>query len=323
MFPDTVNVLDQEISDRYAAYHGDSCEVMRGLPDNSIHFSIYSPPFSDLFSYSASERDLGNSKGDKEFLFHFRYIVRELYRVLMPGRLMAVHCMPLGIMKYKDGYVGVKDFPGQLIRIFERAGFIMHQPNITIWKDPVLERARSNINRLLHSQIIADKAKCGVGTPDYLVVMRKPGENTEKIERCFQRYIGQLPDPHDRYTDDYDNHNPYSIAVWQRYASPVWYDIDQSKTLNSQGSQEIDRERHICPLQLDVIRRAVEIWTNPGDVVLSPFGGIGSEGVVSLQEGRRAILIELKASYYRQMVANLQDADQIEASPNFLHLVEN
>jgi hypothetical protein len=230
--------------------------------------------------------------------------------------------MPLGIMKYKDGYVGMKDFPGQLIRIFERAGFIMHQPSVTIWKDPVVERARTNSNRLLHSQIIADKAKCGVGTPDYLVVMRKPGENTQKIEKCFQNYVGEMPNPREPYTNDYDNHNPYSIAVWQRYASPVWFDIKQTRTLNAEGAKEIDGERHICPLQLDVIRRSLHIWTNPGDIVLSPFGGIGSEGVVALQEGRRAILCELKDSYYRQMVRNLRDADQIEAAPNFFHLVE-
>jgi len=322
MFPDNVNVLDQMISERFAAYHGDSVEVMRGLPSDSIGFSIYSPPFADLFTYSASERDIGNSKGETEFMFHFRYIVRELYRVLMPGRLMAVHCMPLAYMKYRDGYVGIKDFPGKLIRIFERAGFIMHQPMITIWRDPVIERARSNVNRLLHSQIIADKAKCGVGTPDYLVVMRKPGENTQPIERCFQRYVGEMPEPNQPYTDDHDPYNRYSIEVWQRYASPVWFDIDRSDTLNDQGTQEIEKEKHICPLQLGVIRRALHIWTNPGDTVLSPFGGIGSEGYVSLQEGRKAILIELKRSYYAQMVRNLQDADQVEASPNFLHLVE-
>lgn len=322
MFPDNVNVLDQHISDRFAAYHGDSVEVLRGLPDDSIGFSIYSPPFADLFTYSASERDLGNSKGDMEFMFHFRYIVRELYRVLMPGRLMAVHCMPLGYMKYKDGYVGMKDFPGKLIRIFERAGFIMHQPNITIKKDPVVERARTNLNRLLHSQIIADKAKCGVGTPDYLIVMRKPGENTQPIERCFQSYVGERPNPHEQYTDDYDNHNPYSIAVWQRYANSVWDDIRQGDTLNTNGAQEVEKEKHICPLQLGVIRRSLHIWTNPGDIVLDPFGGIGSTGHVALQEGRRAVLIELKQSYYRQMLTNLLNADQVEASPNFFHLVE-
>ena len=321
MFPDNVNVLDQHISDRFAAYHGDSCEVLRGLPDDSIHFSIYSPPFADLFTYSASERDLGNSHGDREFLFHFRYIVKELYRVLMPGRLMAVHCTDLGFMKYRDGYVGVKDFSGQLVRIFERVGFIMHQPRITIWKDPVVEQQRTHLNRLLHKQVVADKAKVGIGTPDYLLLMRKPGENTEKIAHCFDRYIGSDQEPQARYTDNDDTYNRYSIEVWQRYASPVWYDIDQGNTLNKRGSKEIEDEAHICPLQLDVIRRALHIWTNPGDVVLSPFGGIGSEGVVSLEEGRRAILIELKQSYYRQMLRNLQNADEVQAAPNFLHLV--
>lgn len=322
MFPEHVKVINQHISERFALYHGDSCEVMRGLPDNSIGFSIYSPPFADLFAYSARERDLGNSHGDREFLFHFRYIVRELYRVLMPGRLMAVHCTDLGYMKYKDGYVGVKDFSGQLVRIFERAGFIMHQPRITIWKDPVIEQQRTHLNRLLHKQIVADKAKCGIGTPDYLLVMRKPGENTEPISKCFDHWIGAGPEPSTHYTTDDDTYNRYSIEVWQRYASPVWMDIDQNDTLNKGGSKEIDDEAHICPLQLGVIRRALHIWTNPGDTVLSPFGGIGSEGVVSIQEGRKAVLIELKQSYYKQALRNLQDADKIEAMPNFLHLVE-
>lgn len=322
MFPVNVNVLDQHISDRFAAYHGDSVEVMRGLPDDSIDFSFDSPPFADLFTYSASERDLGNSKGEKEFLFHYRYIIREAFRVLKPGRLMGVHCTWLGYMKYKDGYVGVKDFPGMITRLCEHAGFILHQPPVILWKDPVIERARTNLNRLLHSQVIADKAKTGVGTPDCLVVVRKPGENTEPIGKCFQKYVGMMPEPNQPYTTDYDPYNRYSIEVWQRYASPVWFDIDWSNTLNTGGSQEAEREKHICPLSLDVTRRALQMWTNPGDIVLSKFGGIGSEGVVALQEGRRAVLIELKQSYYRQMLRNLQDADQVEASPNFFHLVE-
>lgn len=322
MFPDNVNVLDQHISDRFAAYHGDSCEVLRGLPDDSIHFSIYSPPFADLFTYSASERDLGNSHGDREFLFHFRYIVKELYRVLMPGRLMAVHCMDLSFQKYRDGYIATKDFSGQLIRIFQHAGFLMHQPRITIWKDPVIEQQRTKKLGLLHKQLVKDRAMSTIGTPEYLLLMRKPGENTERISGALDHYIGELPEPQALYTDRDDTFNRYSIEVWQRYASPVWFDIDRTNTLNKNGAKEIDDEAHICPLQLDVIRRALHIWTNPGDVVLSPFGGIGSEGVVSLEEGRRTILIELKQSYYRQMLRNLQNADELQAAPNFLHLAE-
>lgn len=322
MFPDSVNVIDQHVSDRFAAYHGDSCEVMRGLPDNSVGFSIYSPPFANLYTYSASERDLGNSREDGEFLFHFRYIVKELYRVLMPGRLMAVHCMDLSYQKYRDGYIGCKDFSGQLIRIFERAGFIMHQPRITIWKDPVVEQQRTKKLGLLHRQLVKDRSMSTIGTPDYLLLMRKPGVNTEPIGKCFDHYIGETPEPNALYTTDDDTYNRYSIEVWQRYASPVWFDIDRADTLSKYGAKEIDDEAHICPLQLGVIRRALHIWTNPGDIVLSPFGGIGSEGVVSLQEGRRAILIELKQSYYRQMLRNLQNADQVESAPNFLHLVE-
>jgi DNA modification methylase len=320
--PTGVNVLDQHISGKFAAYHGDSCEVLRGIPSDSIHFSIYSPPFSNLFSYSSSNRDLGNATDDRQFLFHFRYIVRELYRVLMPGRLMAVHCMDLSYKKYKDGYIATKDFSGALIRIFELAGFLMHQPRVVIRRDPVQEQQRTKKLGLLHKQIVKDRAMSTVGTPDYLLLLRKPGANTEPIDKAFNRYVGSLPEPTGIYTTENDTFNRYSIEVWQRYAETVWDDIDRGKTLKTRGTKEIDDEPHICPLQLDVIRRALHIWTNPGDVVLSPFGGIGSEGVVALEEGRRAILIELKKSYYRQMLANLQNAEQSAAQVTLLDLIE-
>lgn len=320
--PANVNVLDQHIADRFAIYHGDSCEVIRGIPDNSVHFSIYSPPFADLFTYSASDRDLGNASSDQQFMFHFRYIIRELYRVLMPGRLMAVHCMDLSYQKYRDGYIGCKDFSGQLLRLFQLAGFIMHQPRVTIWRDPVVEQQRTKALRLLHKQVVKDRSMSGVGTPDYLLLLRKPGQNTEPVGKAFNRYVGELPNPTGKYTTDDDTFNRYSIEVWQRYASPVWMDIDRGDTLNARGSKEIDDEPHICPLQLGVIRRALHIWTNQGDTVLSPFAGIGSEGVVSVEEDRRFIGIELKQSYFRQAVKNLANAAQIADRHNFFDMLD-
>lgn len=320
--PTSVNVLNQHISDRFAAYHGDSCDVMKGIPSDSIHFSIYSPPFADLFCYSASNRDLGNVTSDKQFMFHFRYIVKELYRVLMPGRLMAVHCTDLQYQKYKDGYIATKDFSGQLVRIFERCGFLMHQPRITIRRDPVQEQQRTKKLGLLHKQVVKDRAMSTVGTPDYLLLFRKPGENTVPINGAFDRYIGTLPEPTGVYTTPDDTYNRYSIEVWQRYAESVWDDIDRGDTLNVRGTKEIDHEPHICPLQLPVIRRALHIWTHPNETILTPFMGIGSEIYVALQEGRKGIGIELKQSYYNQAIRNLQDAERLISNPTLFDMLE-
>lgn len=285
-----MNVKNQVITDNYALYNGDSCEVLKDIPDNSIHFEIYSPPFASLYTYSNSDRDLGNCRTKSEFYEHFEFIVKELYRVLMPGRLMSVHCMNLPTSKERDGFIGISDFRGDLIRMFEKVGFIYHS-EVCIWKDPVIAMQRTKALGLLDKQLNKDSAMSRQGIPDYLVTMRKPGVNPEPITHTVETF---------------------PIKVWQKYASPIWTDINPSDTLQKESAREDKDEKHICPLQLTVIRRALNLWTNPNDIVLSPFGGIGSEPYQALKCGRRAVAIELKDSYYKQMVANCESVTQCE-----------
>ena len=292
MVIDNINVISQVVTDRYALYNGDSCEVLKGIPDNSIHYSIFSPPFASLYTYSNSERDLGNCRTTSEFYEQFMLIVSELYRVIMPGRLISFHCMDLPLSKERDGIIGIRDFRGELIKVFENAGFVLHS-QVCIWKDPVTAMQRTKAIGLLHKQIKKDSCMSRQGIPDYLVTMRKPGENPEPVTH---------------------KNETFPVAVWQRYASPVWMDINPSDTLQASSAREEKDERHICPLQLGVIRRALNLWTNPNDIVLTPFLGIGSEAVVSIEMGRRAIGCELKTSYYNQAVANcagVTEFDQI------------
>ena len=277
-----MNVKNQYVDERMALYHGDSCEVLTEIPSDSIHFEIYSPPFASLYTYSNSERDLGNSKNKHEFYEHFEFIVKELYRVLMPGRLMAVHCMNLPTSKSRDGFIGIDDFRGDLIRLYEKAGFIYHS-EVCIWKDPVIAMQRTKALGLLHKQIKKDSAMCRQGIPDYLVVMRKPGDNPEPVTHTNESF---------------------PVEIWQKYASPIWTDINPSDTLQYRSARDNEDEKHICPLQLTVIRRALNLWTNPDDVVLTPFMGIGSEVVTALENGRRAVGVELKDSYYNQAEKN-------------------
>jgi DNA modification methylase len=277
-----MNVKNQYVDERMALYHGDSCEVLTEIPSGSIHFEIYSPPFASLYTYSNSERDLGNSKNKHEFYEHFEFIVKELYRVLMPGRLMAVHCMNLPTSKSRDGFIGIDDFRGDLIRLYEKAGFIYHS-EVCIWKDPVIAMQRTKALGLLHKQIKKDSAMCRQGIPDYLVVMRKPGDNPEPVTHTNESF---------------------PVEIWQKYASPIWTDINPSDTLQYRSARDNEDEKHICPLQLTVIRRALNLWTNPDDVVLTPFMGIGSEVVTALENGRRAVGVELKDSYYKQAEKN-------------------
>lgn len=281
-----MDVLAQVIKNRYAIYNADSVELTRNIPDNSIHYTIFSPPFASLYTYSNSDRDMGNSKGDDEFYEHFKFLAKELYRVTMPGRLLSFHCMDLPLMKERDGVIGLKDFPSLIRQIFEDCGFIYHS-KVTIWKNPVTEMQRTKALGLLHKQIRKDSSMNRQGIPDYIVTMRKPGENTERI-----------------------SHTPeeFPVDVWQRYASPVWMDIRQSDTLQKKSARSDKDERHICPLQLEVIQRCVELWTNPNDIVYDPFSGIGSVPYVALTLGRRAIASELKESYYQQMVSNVDIA---------------
>ncbi len=317
-----MKVLDQAFGQGWAIYNGDSCEVLKGLPNNSLHFSIFSPPFVSLYTYSKSDRDLGNAKGKGEFYDHFEFIVNELHRVIMPGRLVSVHCMDIPAMKERDGYIGLFDFPGHLIGLFEKAGFIYHS-KVVIWKDPLVEATRTHALGLLHKQIVKDSAMCRNGLPDYLVTFRKPGDNPELIAHPegFDRFIGEeepaapkteatLKDSKKNRAISMAREDPvYSHHVWRRYASPVWMDINQSRTLNRKDARDEKDERHICPLQLDTIGRAIELWSNPGDLVLDPFDGIGSTGYQAVKMGRRHIGIELKRSYFEQAVLNLKLAE--------------
>ena len=279
------SVIKQYVDDKMALYNGDSAEVLKGIPNNSIHFQIYSPPFASLYVYSNSERDLGNCKTLSEFYHQFEYIVKELYRCLMPGRLMAVHCMNLPTTKGRDGFIGIQDFRGDLIKLFESVGFHYHS-EVCIWKDPVVQMQRTKALGLLHKQIKKDSSMSRQGLPEYLVIMRKPGDNPEPISHTNETF---------------------PVSEWQKYASPVWMDINPSDTLQSKSCREEKDEKHICPLQLSVIRRAIDLWSNPGETVLTPFMGIGSEAYVALERERKAIGIELKSSWFEQAVRNCKE----------------
>ena len=292
---------DAREGDGWRVILGDCVEELQKLPDASVHYSIFSPPFASLYTYSASDRDMGNAADQPEFFAHFDFAVKELSRVLMPGRLLSFHCMNLPTSKERDGWIGIKDFRGDLIRLFESHGFIFHS-EVVIWKDPLVAASRTHALGLAHKQIVKDAAMCRQGIPDYLVTMRRPGENPAPVAhapRGFERYIGEDDEPK-RERSASARENKYSHEVWQRYASPVWMDINPSDTLQRESAREQKDERHICPLQLQVIRRGIELWTNHGDTVLDPFGGIGSTGYVAIQEGRNSLSIELKRSYWEQ-----------------------
>lgn len=285
----------------WTAYLGDTVEVHRELKSESADYMVFSPPFSSLYTYSASNRDMGNSKNDDEFYMHYQYLIKEQYRILRPGRLLSFHCMLLPTTKTHDGYIGLKDFRGDMIRLYEKEGFIFHS-EVVIWKDPVTAMQRTKAIGLLHKQVVKDSAMSRQGVPDYLVTMRKPGVNSSPVSGEFDHYVG----------DEREGigNGRLSIDIWQRYASPVWMDINQSDTLQKASAREEKDERHIAPLQLQVIHRALQIWTNPGDVVISPFMGIGSEGYEAVKMGRVFIGMELKESYWKQAVLNLKQAEQ-------------
>ena len=275
---------------KFTAIHGDCVEEVAKLPDDSIDFSIFSPPFAELYVYSDDIRDMGNCKDYEEFFVHFQFLVKELARVIKSGRLVAVHCMDLPAMKGKDGYIGLKDFSGMLIQAFEKEGFIYHD-RITIWKSPVVEMTRTKSIGLLHKTIKKDSSLSRTGIPDYILVFRNAGDNL-------------VPITHQETNEKKENYLP--VNLWQKYAEPVWYDINYSDTLQYTSAREEKDEKHICPLQLETIRRCLHLWSNEGETVLSPFGGIGSEGYESLRLNRNYIGIELKESYYNQMQRNLK-----------------
>lgn len=304
------HVIGQSVTKEYALYHGDCVAVCRGIPDDSLHFSISSWPFCSLYSYTDALEDMSNIRTREEFFKGIDFMLSELARIMMPGRLVATHCMNLPLSIERDGVIGIYDFRGDIIRAYERHGFVFHS-EVVIWKDPLIAATRTHALGLAHKQIVQDSSMCRTGIPDYLIVMRKRGKNPEPVAhkpRGFERWIGpsdrepkaeKKPDP---------GRNKYSHEVWQRYASPVWFDIDPSDTLQRESAREYDDSRHICPLQLTVIRRAVELWSNPGDIVFSPFAGICSEGYVALEEGRRFVGAELKETYYNQGVRNMEAA---------------
>ena len=272
------------VTDKYMLFNADSCEILPKLPSESIHYSIFSSPFVALYSYTNSDRDLGNCRGSDEFFEHFSFIGKELYRVLKPGRLLSFHCMNLPLSKEKDGVIGLYDFRGDMIRFFQNMGFIYHS-EVCIYCDPVVQMQRTKALGLLHKQLKKDSAMSRQGLADYLVTMRKPGENPEPITHTNQTF---------------------PVSMWQRYADPVWMDIKRNDTLQYQSAREEKDERHICPTQLTVLQRGIELWSAPGETVLTPFLGIGSEAYMAVKMGRKAVGIELKESYFKQAVANVK-----------------
>lgn len=287
-----VRCLNAARGNGWDAIHGDCVDVVRQLPDHSIGFSVYSPPFSNIFVYSDSIADMGNSASDDEFQQHYGYLLDEMTRVTKPGRLSAVHCSDLPLSKWKDGVIGIKSFSEDIIRAHLDRGWILHS-RVTIWRDPVVEMTRTKALGLLYKQLIKDSTRSRQGMADYLLVFRSPGENSEPV--CHEKE--DLP-----------------VEQWQKWASPVWMDIRQTNTLNVKIAKDGADERHLCPLQLDLIERAIIMWSNKGDVVLSPFMGVGSEGFVSLKLGRKFIGVELKESYWKYACKHIDGSERESAS---------
>ncbi len=330
-----MNAVEQVVTDQYAIYQGDSCELIRAIPSESVHFGIHSPPFEGLYRFSNSDRDISNNEGGS-FWEHYSFLISELYRVTKPGRIHSVHCMQLPTSKTRHGFIGIRDFRGEIVRAYQDAGWIFHS-EVCIWKDPVVAQQRTKSLRLLHKQIKKDSCMSGQGLADYVVTFRKPGDNEEPVDGEFDKFIGAAPNPNDASWSDartshgidvsreaYDRHKqktinqgnkpwPFetwvSVMTWQRYASPVWMDIDQGRTLQYRSARTEADEAHISPLQLDVIERCIDLWSNPGDVVLTPFLGIGSEVYSAIEMGRKGIGFELKPSYFAQAVKNIASVD--------------
>jgi len=303
-----MDCVNKYIGNGCALYNGDSVELIKAFPDESMHFEIYSPPFSSLYTYSNSDRDLGNSKNDEQFFEHFHFLTTELFRILKPGRMMAVHCMNLPTSKERDGFIGIKDFRGELIREFQSVGFIYHA-EVCIWKNPVTAMQRTKALGLLHKQIKKDSCMSRMGIPDYVVIMRKPGDNPERVTHTNDTYP----------VSEWQN---VASPIWEYDHSPVWWDINQSDTLNVRMARDGRDERHICPLQLPVIERLVKLYTNPNDIVFTPFLGIGSEVYQSILMGRRGIGIELKKSYFDCAVENVKNAEIEASQPTLFDFME-
>lgn len=296
-----IKCFDSVVTDRYSLYNGDCIEVMSGLPDECVGMSVFSPPFADLYAYSDSPNDLGNCGSYDEFFEHFKFVSDQLFRIIQSGRIVAVHCIDIPAMKERDGYIGLKDFPGDIIRLFQKSGFIYHS-RTCIWKDPLTEATRTKALGLMHKQLCKDSTKSRCGLPDYLLAFRKPGDNALPVANPdgLTSYAG---DDHPGGDGIKASHN-----IWRAYASPVWMDIRQGLTLNKTAARDEKDQKHICPLQLDVIERAITLWSTKDDIVFTPFGGIGSEAYMALKMGRKAVLAELKEGYYRQAVKNCASA---------------
>lgn len=285
----------QAHGNNYSIYQGDCVQIIKQIPDNSVHFPIFSPPFANLYIYSNDLADMGNCKNTDEFFKQFDYLIPELLRITVPGRLCAVHCKQLVKYKGRDGRAGIADFRGQIIKHFEDAGWQYHS-EITIWTDPVMEMQKTKAHGLLYKQLRKDSSFSRQGLPDYLVIFRKWAKEDE------EEYIEPVEHTHESFPLDF----------WQKYASPVWMDIKRTNVLNIKQARDNQDEKHICPLQLDVIARAIELWTNPGDIVFTPFMGIGSEAYQAVKQGRKAIGIELKESYFNQSHQNLKEAEDAQ-----------
>lgn len=304
-------VVEQNISEAFALYLGDCCEVMPSLPDESVHLSIYSPPFAGLYHYSSSERDLSNCADYKQFFAHYEFVVREIARLTMPGRMTAVHCMD--VPSGNSGIDHLVDFPGDIIRLHEREGF-HYIARYAIWKEPLAVRNRTMAKNLAHKTIVMDSSRCSVASADYLLVFRKKGKNAVAITHPngLMDYAGERKPPnevlHFRGHKGNQIENRFSHWIWRQYASAFWDDIRIERVLPFKQARDDNDEKHVHPLQLDVIDRVLVLWSNPGETVLTPFMGVGSEVYGAVLAGRKAIGIELKPSYYRQAERNVVEA---------------
>lgn len=310
-------VKDQASGKNWTIWNGDCVEVARGLPDASVGMTVYSPPFESLYTFSDDPRDMSNCRDKETFWTHYKFLIGEVLRATKPGRLCAVHCMQLPTSKMRDGFIGIRDFRGEIVRAHQDAGWYFHS-EVMIRKDPVAAMQRSKSIGLLHKQVVKDSTISRMALADYVVVFRKPGENPEPVSGPFDAYYGSETTPDGALRSDSafrgTSHDLpgspwYSVAVWQRYAESVWLDIAQGDVLSRKDARDEPDEAHISPLQLTVIRRCIDLWSNPGDVIFSPFTGIGSELYVALQMGRKAIGSELKPSYFKQAVKNLTDIE--------------
>lgn len=316
-------VIAQELAARYALYNGDCIEVMASLPPGSVHLSIYSPPFGGLYHYSSSERDLSNCLDYEQFFEHYAFVVRDLFRLTLPGRMTAVHCMD--VPSSNTGLDYLRDFPGDIIRLHEREGW-QYVARYAVWKEPLGVRNRTMAKNLAHKSVVDDSSRCSVALADYLLVFRRKGINPVPITHPLGLldYAGdrQMPADIRRYRGWKGNQieNRYSHWIWRQYASAFWDDIRIGRVLPFRSAKDSEDEKHIHPLQLDVIERVLVLWSNPGETVLTPFMGVGSEVYSAVRAGRRGVGIELKPSYYRQAVRNVAAAETLEADQHELEV---